>query len=109
MARILIDIKCASCDEIQEDRYVDLRVLEPHGCGGRFERVVLQKSAFVHGDDIPGGLEIQHGICHPDGSPKKFYTKSAIAKAAADAGYHNHVEHLPEKGTDKSPHTQRWI
>lgn len=43
--------------------------------------------ALVNGDEIPGGLEIRHAICNPDGSPKRYYSKSEIRKAAADAGY----------------------
>lgn len=37
-------------------------------------------------DDIPGGLEVKNGVCWPDGSPRKFYTKSSIKQAAYDAG-----------------------
>lgn len=37
-------------------------------------------------DDIPGGIDIRHGICWPDGTPRKFYSKSAIRKAAFEAG-----------------------
>ena len=40
----------------------------------------------VAGDDIPGGLEVKHGICWPDGTPRRFYSKSEIRKTAADAG-----------------------
>lgn len=38
-------------------------------------------------DSIPGGLEIKHGICNPDGTPRKYYEKSAIRAAAFDAGF----------------------
>lgn len=44
-------------------------------------------SFMVNGDDIPGGMEIKHGICWPDGTPRKFYSKSEIRKAASDAGW----------------------
>lgn len=37
-------------------------------------------------DDIPGGLDVKHGICWPDGSPRRFYSKSEIRKAADAAG-----------------------
>lgn len=64
----------------------------------------------VTGDDIPGGLEMKNLFPpNPDGSPKKFYSKSAVAQAAKALGYHNHVEHLGSKGSDKSKHTVRWI
>jgi hypothetical protein len=60
-------------------------------------------------DDIPGGVDIRHGICNDDGTPKRYYSKSEIAKAAKAKGYVNHVEHVPMPGSDKSPHTTRWI
>lgn len=41
----------------------------------------------VIADDIPGGLEIKHGICNSDGTPKKYYSKSEIKRAAYLAGY----------------------
>lgn len=42
---------------------------------------------MVNSDDLPGGLEIKHGICNPDGTPRKYYSKSEIRKAAAEAGW----------------------
>lgn len=41
---------------------------------------------MIASDDIPGGLEVRNGICNPDGTPKRYYSKSAIKKAAYDAG-----------------------
>ena len=40
----------------------------------------------VIGDEIPGGLDVKHGVCWPDGTPRRFYSKSDIRKAAADVG-----------------------
>lgn len=40
----------------------------------------------VIGDDIPGGLVIKNGICWPDGTPRRFYSKTEIRKAADTAG-----------------------
>lgn len=37
----------------------------------------------VIGDDIPGGIEIRHGLCNEDGTPRKYYSKSEIAREAA--------------------------
>ncbi len=107
--RRLIDIVCDTCEEIQEDKFVDLDELAPHTCGGHFKRIVLQHAAAVHGDDIPGGMLIKNGLCHPDGTPKRYYTKSAIAREAKARGYHNHVTHVTAPGTDKNPHTQRFV
>lgn len=41
----------------------------------------------VIGDDIPGGMYVKNGVCWPDGTPRKFYAKSEIRKAADAAGY----------------------
>jgi hypothetical protein len=60
-------------------------------------------------DDIPGGVEIKHGICNEDGTPRKFYSKSEIARAAKAAGLTNFVRHVGTKDGDRSPFTTRWI
>ena len=44
------------------------------------------ETLMIATDDIPGGIEIRHGVCNPDGSPRKFYSKSEIRKAANEAG-----------------------
>lgn len=62
----------------------------------------------VIGDDIPGGLEIKHGLCNEDGSPRRYYSKSEIAREAKARGFTNLVEHKGGKGSDKSAHTTRW-
>jgi hypothetical protein len=67
------------------------------------------RTAFVHGDDIPGGLEIRHGLCNADGSPRKYYSKTEIAREAKKRGLTNHVTHVPDKGSDKNKHTTRWV
>lgn len=42
---------------------------------------------YVIGDDIPGGIDIHHGLCWPDGTPRRFYSKSGIREAAFEEGY----------------------
>ncbi len=68
-------------------------------------------ASHVIGDDIPGGIEIRHGICNEDGTPRRYYSYSEMKKEAARRGLVNHVEHVPnpKSGSDKSPHTTRWI
>jgi hypothetical protein len=81
----------------------------PCHCGASTEILWAGKSHCVIGDDIPGGMEIRHGICNEDGSPRKFYSKSEMARVAKERGNHNHVEHIGSHGSDKNPHTTRWI
>jgi hypothetical protein len=58
-------------------------------CGVAMAEVTHEPSHAhaVIGDDIPGGLEIRHAICHDDGTPRRFYSKSAIREAARKAGW----------------------
>lgn len=46
----------------------------------------------VRPDDIPGGVEFAHGICHANGKPKRYYSRSAIKLACEVKGivpYHD--------------------
>lgn len=58
--------------------------------------------AAVHGDDIPGGILIPHAICHPDGTPKRYYSKSEINKELRRKGW------VREGETPKSKH-DTWV
>lgn len=61
------------------------------------------------GDEIPGGISIEHGLCNLDGSPRTYYSHSEIRAEAARRGLRNVVTHVPKPGGDRSPHTTRWI
>lgn len=79
-------------------------------CGGQTRRLwAAGSSGHVHPDDIPGGVLIEHGLCHPGGAPRRYYSKSEMAREAKRRGLVNAVEHKTDKGTDKSPNTQRWV
>ena len=78
-------------------------------CGKTAKRVILGGSANVIGDDIPGGIWMEHGVCNEDGTPRKYYSKSEIAKEAKRRGLTNVVRHVPtDNGTDKAKHTVKW-
>jgi len=102
-----------TCKNNHEQKDVLLKVGERPACPtcGEPTETLWSGSSNVIGDDIPGGIEIKHGICNPDGSPKRYYSKSEIAKAAAAKGYANIVTHVtdPKSGSDKSPYTVRWV
>lgn len=78
-------------------------------CAANTTRVWLTKASAVIGDDIPGGYWVRHGICNPDGTPRKYYTKSEMKKEAERRGLVNRVEHVSPQDTDKARHTTRWI
>jgi hypothetical protein len=51
-----------------------------------------RKSSAIWVDDIPGGVEMTNGICNEDGTPKRYYSKSAIRAACKEKGvvpYHD--------------------
>ena len=68
-----------------------------------------KSSNAVLSDSIPGGVEIRHGICNEDGTPRRYYSRSEMEKEAKRRGLTNLVEHIPEKGSDKSKHTTKWV
>ena len=108
----MVDTRCTSCGAVTVDVLLrDINSGYPvcANCGQPTERVHLGKQAGIIDDSIPGGLEIRNGLCHPDGTPRKFYSKSEIARAAKEAGWTNYVEHVGAKGSDKSKHTTRWV
>lgn len=71
-------------------------------CTGSAEDHAAVKRFAVHGDDIPGGLLVPHAICHDDGTPKRFYSKSEMAKEARAKGW------VLMGDTPKSTH-DRWV
>lgn len=78
-------------------------------CQTETERIFSARAPNIIPDDIPGGVLIRHGICNDDGTPRKYYSKSEMTRAAKEKGLINLVEHKTLPGTDKSPHTTRWI
>jgi hypothetical protein len=109
--KLLIDIICTACKQEFIDRWVtDKEYPTCDSCGGPTERLWKSSTGGVLSDDIPGGVLIEHGLCAADGSPKRYYSKSEIARAARERGLIPFVRHqASEKGSDKSPNTSRWI
>lgn len=59
----------------------------------------------VQADDVPGGFTIENMT--PE--PLHFSSKSEWKRKMKELGLENKVQHKPLPGTDKSPHTQRWV
>lgn len=71
-----------------------------------------RRSAAVIADDIPGGVEIAHGLCNADGTPRRFYSKSAIRMAAAEKGvihYHDAFEERGNRVLEDARHHDDWL
>ncbi len=106
----VFDRRCNACGTERIDVYEAVKQADPVcDCGGTLEKMWAAPPAVIQ-DSIEGGLWIRHGLCHPDGSPKRYDSKSDIRRAEKASGWANHVEHKPEsRGSDKSKHTSRWV
>lgn len=96
----MADFDCV-CEKCGQELVVGEWPWCPHGIG----------NSSVVTDEIPGGLEIRHGLCHDDGSPQKFYSHGAIKREAKRRGLVNLETHVtdPRTGSDKSKITKPWF
>jgi hypothetical protein len=70
------------------------------------------RSAAVIADDIPGGVEIAHGLCHDDGTPRRFYSKSEMRLAAQVKGlvpYHDVYAEGGNRVLSDARHRDDWL
>lgn len=73
-------------------------------CAGATARIYLG-GYQVWGDDIPGGMTVEN--LGPE--PVTVYSKSELKREAEMRGLVNRVQHVGVPGSDKSPHTQRFV
>ncbi len=83
------DAVCPECGTELLD--IDIDAYPVCGCG--IQTVWLPKSGRgdVVQDSIEGGVMIAHGICNPDGTPKRYDSRAEIARACKAARLENHV------------------
>ncbi len=106
--RTLIDTKCRGCLRETIDAFVETTMIpQCEACGETVERMWKANPAGVLGDEID--VTVKHGLCNADGSPRRFRSRAEMKRVADSLGLRNHVEHVPTKGSDKSPHTQRFF
>lgn len=81
----MVDMHCQACDR-ESERLV--RGDEPLACRhcASTDVIRLYKPAPVRADDIPGGILLEHGLCNPDGSPRRYDSRSAIRREAEARG-----------------------
>lgn len=72
---------------------------------GRGHDPFIAKNLAVIDDTIPGGWRIEN----MGPTPITFYSKSDYKREMKARGLVNMVQHVGVPGTDKSPHTTRWI
>ena len=83
-----------------------LRIGDYPFCKGSADDHVPSHTGVI-GDECD--VTVRHGICNADGTPRRYTSKSEMAKEAAKRGLENHVVHVPAPGSDKSKWTSRWV
>jgi hypothetical protein len=111
------DYRCDACGRIEYDHIAPAEEKTfpcgnqtPTGlCMGTMERAWIagSHSSSVHGDECD--VTVKNGLCHPDGTPQRFTSKSEMKREAQKRGFSNVVTHIPGRGSDKSKHTQRFV
>lgn len=96
------DTVCAKCDDRQFDRYLESNEPYPlcEKCGGQTEWLPSAGTNIAN-DEIPGGIIIRHGLVNEDGSPRKFYSKTDMKRAANELG-------LTMFGDSPKPYKVHW-
>lgn len=102
----MYDRKCDACGLIQMDCYEIVaapdRVCR---CGGTLHRVWLGSAAHVVDDSWPGGKFFEH-VSH---TGETFYSRTELKRYLQATGQMPYVRHQGTQGSDKSPHTSRWV
>ena len=115
----MVDARCKTCATVRVDTLMrDTGFIAPcQSCGSEYMEqlsTTSRPSSVTPGvvpDSIPGGMVIRHGICNLDGTPRRYDSYSEMRAEAKARGLVNAVEHEtdPSSGSDKNPHTQRFV
>lgn len=82
-------IFCEACDRESRSVWFAGKPLICLNCNGPampVEDVKYGEAPGLMTDDIPGGIEIRHGLVDENGNPRKFYSLTEIKRAANEAG-----------------------
>ena len=105
----IFDRTCDACGEAMIDCFEPVTPPDVpcRKCGAATRRTWFAKPSNVISDECD--VTVYHGICNPDGTPRRYRSKQEMREEAARRGMTNHVVHMGSKGSDKSRHTSRWI
>lgn len=99
------DFECLKCGE-KKERIVPIgAVVWCQTCSGRMEKYWGTRFPSVHGDEIDETIE------NLTAQPQHFTSRSEKKLFLKMLGAEEHVRHvgMPGDGSDKSPHTVRWV
>lgn len=99
------DLVCKNNHQ-QFDKLLKVGERPPCPTCGEVTETLWNKPSYAVGDECD--VWIEHGLCNEDGTPRHFRFKSEIQRVAKEKGYVNWVEHVPGRGTDKTP-VAKWV
>jgi hypothetical protein len=67
-----------------------------------------RRAPVIWTDDIPGGVDIAHGLCNADGTPHRYYSKTEIRDAARAKGLMSWSELYSEDKTKDARVRDDW-
>lgn len=102
----MFDVSCPKCDWEAEDVFTHKDLPACPQCGSATNKV-WRTAPTVIDDTIIGGETIENLAPNPI----TFYSRSEKRDYLRAHGIHQKVRHVgtPGEGSDKSPHTSRWI
>lgn len=104
------DAECPDCGNRKLDFYLQAGESYPECvCGARMEWLPRAGNQQVVPDDIPGGVLIEHGLCNPDGTPKRYYSRSEIRLACAVKGLIPWTDVYTEDRTKDARVRAEWL
>lgn len=80
-------MKCENCSTDVNSIVMHKSAIWCWSCHNASKGEDFGQAANVIADSIPGGVEIKHGICNEDGTPRRYYSKSEMRDAAFAAGF----------------------
>ncbi len=68
-----------------------------------------RRAPVVRPDSIPGGVQLAHGLCNPDGSPRRFDSQSEISRACREKGLIRWTDVYTEDRTKDARVHDDWL
>lgn len=68
-----------------------------------------RRAAVVRPDSIPGGVEIAHGLCNADGTPRRYDSHSEINLECAKRGFVKWTDVYTEDRTKDARVHDDWL
>jgi hypothetical protein len=105
----MIDLHCLACGGVCEVLQRSGDALACRLCESLHVERIFTRGPTTRPDEIPGGIQIAHGLCNEDGTPRTYYSRSEIKMAAAVKGLVSWSEVYTEDRTKDARVRDEWL